>query len=756
MADNTVNIKITAKDDSAAAFKSANDRVKGLGETAKGILSAGFLQDAAEGAKNFVTSTIKAASDLGESANAVNKIFGQSSKQILQWGEQNAAAFGLSKRAFNEAIVPLGANLKNAGLSMDQVSTSTLALTKRAADMASVFNTSVGDALEAIQAGLRGEADPLERYGVGLSAAAVDAEALAESGKKAASELTNQERTTARVNLIMKQTASTAGDFKDTQDGLANSARVASAQLEDAKAKIGEGFLPVIAKGAQAVGVLADGFGALPGPLRTLTGGAALLAAGFVFLAPKIIAAKEAIGEIRGAMNEADGKTRSFAKGLALVSAALIASNIAGSAFGHSASKGANETSKALEEYAKSGKSASEITKHLDYDLGTLGSGGLAKTGNAIAGFTESISGLGGVFDESLQHAGERINSIDQALAAMVQSGKGQEAKEIFDKLSEAAKKNGISTQDLIAGLPAYTEALAGADAQQKQVAASASGAAAGFDVLGDSLSKVTDPLSAVSSAFDILLGHDEAVLDFNDAQRKLGETLSDNGTSWRKNSEAADENHRALLAAIKDNEALYEANVKSGMAAQDAAAIYDTNTASLEKQLQKAGYTKEQIDGLIGAYRGLPGKIDTEIALHGLTEALNGLADIIRQVYNIPTSRDIWVKTHFLGGQGQSRGGEYRTGGIKGAAMGGPQDGLTEVGEEGREYVRMPTGAMVFSAPTSTQLEAQGRYGAGGGRRRLEFVVSGGAGGWLAQALHAGQRDGTIQIFESAIIPGA
>ena len=37
--------------------------------------------------------------------------------------------------------------------------------------------------------------------------------------KKAAGELTNTDLATARVNLIMKQTASTAGDFADTTDG---------------------------------------------------------------------------------------------------------------------------------------------------------------------------------------------------------------------------------------------------------------------------------------------------------------------------------------------------------------------------------------------------------------------------------------------------------------------------------------------------------------------------------------------------------
>lgn len=751
MTDNVVTVKIKAQDETGKAFDDVNKRVKGLGDTAKGILNADFIKEAAEGARNFVTSTISAASDLGESVNAVQKIFGASSKQILAWGEANSESFGLSKRAFNEAIVPLGANLKNAGLSMSDVSDKTLGLTKRAADMASVFNTDVGDALEAIQAGLRGEADPLEKYGVGLSEAAVQAQALADTGKKSATELTNQEKTLARVKLIMQQTASTAGDFQQTQSGLANSTRVANAQIEDAKAKMGQGFLPILAKAAQLGGEAASGFGKLPGPLREIIGAAAILAAGFVFLAPKIVSAKNAANELKEAWGSADPKMRSAAKSAAVLAAALAAMQIAGMAFGTNASKGVNQTTDALNKFNASGDTSSDVLKHLDYDLGTLGSGGMAKAGNAVAGFTEQISGLGSVFDESLEHARERIGSIDQALAAMVQSGHAEEARQIFDKLNEAAKKNGISTQDLIAGLPEYGEALAGVNKQQEGAANTAQQLGTSWDALGNSLSNVKTPLDAVNAIFDNLLGHDEAVLDLADAQRKLGDTLKENGTSFRKNAEAADENHRAILAVIKDAEAVYVANINSGMAASDAAAAYDQTTAALEKQLKAAHYTQAEIDALIGKYRGVPAEVNTEIAMHGVTEALDNLADILRKIYGIPTSRDIYIKTHFIGGQGQSRGGEYRTGGIKGAATGGPQGGDTLVGEEGPELVDLPTGSMVYPHANTMQMLA------GGGRGRLALdvtfrVIGSGA---LFDVLHDAQRGGQFQILESAIVPG-
>lgn len=223
-------------------FKTAMASAAG---SAAGFLSAKAIEAGVTGFKNMMDGSIEAASNLGESMNAVNKIFGAQTSVIADWGKQNASSFGLSQRAFNDLAVPLGAGLKNSGMALQDTSRWTIDLTKRAADMASVFNTDVSDAMEAIQSGLRGEADPLERFGVGLSAAKVQAEAMAETGKKTTKSLSEQDLMTARLNLIMKQTESSAGDFTQTSGGLANSQRIAAARTEELQAKIGEKLIPV-------------------------------------------------------------------------------------------------------------------------------------------------------------------------------------------------------------------------------------------------------------------------------------------------------------------------------------------------------------------------------------------------------------------------------------------------------------------------------------------------------------------------------
>lgn len=201
---------------------------------------------------------IDKASSLWESVNAVNVVFWEWSKIIQEFGKESAIAVWLSAQSFNELATPIGAALQNVWLSADRAAQETIKLTKRAADMASVFNVDVRDALSAIQSWLRGEADPLERFWVQLNEASIKAYALKNwliwSGKA----MTDQEKATARLWLLYEQTARLEWDFANTSDQLANSKRILSAQMENISATIWTAFLPVIQQVVTAIRPVID------------------------------------------------------------------------------------------------------------------------------------------------------------------------------------------------------------------------------------------------------------------------------------------------------------------------------------------------------------------------------------------------------------------------------------------------------------------------------------------------------------------
>lgn len=207
-----------------------------LGAAFAGVQIGGFLKD-----------SITAASDASESINAVRVSYGEAADAVLKLGENSARSFGLSAVELNDFAVQFSGFAQGIAGSTGDSAKVFENITQRATDFASVMNLQVSDAAALFQSGLAGETEPLRRYGIDLSAAAVEAYALAngmEKGKKGFSEAQKQQ---ARYGLLMEKTSKVQGDFANTSGGMANQQRILSASFENLKVKVGTAFFPIMA-----------------------------------------------------------------------------------------------------------------------------------------------------------------------------------------------------------------------------------------------------------------------------------------------------------------------------------------------------------------------------------------------------------------------------------------------------------------------------------------------------------------------------
>lgn len=244
----------------------AQGATSGVGNLGSSMLSLGAAIGVA-GIGKFAFDAVKAAANLEESVNAVNVVFGEAAGKIREFGETSVDAVGLAAVNVNSAATVMGSALINAGFAADEAADKTIELTTRAADMASVFNTEVPEALGAIQSALRGETDPIEKFGVSLTAAAVEAEAAALGYKKVGGEFDVTAKAAARLSIILKQTERVSGDFANTADSTANTMKRMRERFTEMQARIGtalmpafrsfldllEGFAPVLEDSAKAV-----------------------------------------------------------------------------------------------------------------------------------------------------------------------------------------------------------------------------------------------------------------------------------------------------------------------------------------------------------------------------------------------------------------------------------------------------------------------------------------------------------------------
>lgn len=253
--------------------------------------------------------SVKAASDVNESLSKNKQLFGDYAKGIEKLSDKSAMSFGVSKRALLEYTGVFGNLTRAQGFSEKSSAQMSVRLTKLAADLASFNNTSIDEALTSLRSGMVGETEPLRKFGIQLSAVAVQAEAarmglvkvdkssadykvslanlqkaevaravaVAKYGKDslqaldasaklskaqerlvkttsgAGAELTAQQKTLATNSLIFRQSTKAQGDAERTSKQFAGQVKILGASFDDLKVNLGTQVLPLLTRGANAL-----------------------------------------------------------------------------------------------------------------------------------------------------------------------------------------------------------------------------------------------------------------------------------------------------------------------------------------------------------------------------------------------------------------------------------------------------------------------------------------------------------------------
>jgi uncharacterized protein YukE len=250
-------------------IQAADKQLKTFGTSAKTVAGAvGGFSLAVGTIKSVIGPAITAASDMQESLSKVNVIFGRGAKDVEKFARTAAKELGQSEQAVLNAAGTFGTFGKAAGLSGIDLATFSNDFTTLATDLASFNNTSPEEAVNAIGAALRGESEPLRRFGVLLNDATLKQEAMNIGIYDGKGALTAQQKVLAAQEAIYKQTGDAQGDFMRTSDGLANSTKTLTATFQNLQAKFGAAFLEQATTATKNINFLAAAFDNLPTPVK--------------------------------------------------------------------------------------------------------------------------------------------------------------------------------------------------------------------------------------------------------------------------------------------------------------------------------------------------------------------------------------------------------------------------------------------------------------------------------------------------------
>jgi hypothetical protein len=601
----TGDTKRLEQDIERGTTRAAKDAGSKGGRSLGSNLARGFV---AAGAGALVASEIgkqiNAASDLGETISKTGKVFGDASAEVEAWSDTTADGIGQSKRAALEAASSFGIFGKAAGLSGGDLAGFSTKLTGLASDLASLNNTTPEEAVQALGAALRGESEPIRRYGVLLDDATLRQEALAQgliSTTKDA--LTPQQRVLAAQAQIFKQTSTAQGDFADTSEGLANSQRILAANLEDARAELGEQWLPIALKATEAGTDLLKAFSDAPTPLRNATIGIGLLAGATLLLAPRIAATVEALAALRAAL----ATTRVATAGL-LGPIGLVIAAIGGIALAWKDVKDDlmvdSFDPKSLESFGQSVEAARAKIELFE---------------SGAANLPDKL----GLVAEGIRTWENPLIAADKAMRAqiMTQQGYGTAINDIADKTGK--------TRDSVAELALTVWDTNKSYLENKDVLLTAATAADNTTASQEALEGATkDAASATATAADQANAYKDALdalnapaLDIRASQRAYKEAVDGASTALKENGKTLDISTEAgrTNAAALDAVAKAAMDTAAAMREKDgddkrANATLETARTRLEKQAEAFGLSKKEAKKYVDQVLDIPPRVNTEV----------------------------------------------------------------------------------------------------------------------------------------------
>lgn len=418
-----------------------------------------------------------------------------------------------------------------------------------------------------------------------------------------------------------------------------------------------------------------------------------------------------------------------------------------------------NDISVMFAEFASGGKGAQESLRILLMVLGGL----LVMVGGVVLALSKATEW----FVATGEAVGSFFEHISSGVPLLQRWGAG--VKSIFSDLNGA---NDLETTSRALTALGANAALTADDFGK--LAGMAGQTAETFDTV---TAKLTGALfNAIMSADQATLGWHSSLLNLHDALQQNHLAIDKHTGLVDVNTRAGIANREAVLAAMTANMQIYQSQIAVGMSAADATAAYEANTAALEAMLRKAGYTKAQIDDMIGSLKNVPAKTNADIAMHGLTEALNNLGNLIAAANGLNgrtfgftmVSKTVYVsdyQTYRQGERGNRYGGIYQHAeqGLLSAKVYSP------MGPARYAFAEPATGGEAFvprhgdyGRSTAILDEASRWYGGrfmaaggmsgGGGSTSVNLTLTLGPGGApadraLAQIAHYALRTGSLQL---------
>lgn len=679
---NEIGIVVTAQNQATQVLSGATQQaegfagsVKGVGETAGGILAANTIQNLGQQVTSFASAAINAGDEILSTSQKMG-VSTDALQEMRFWAEQG----GVSAAGLERAVATLNQRIGEAAAGNNAYAQAFRTLGVEFTDAQGNIRSTESVLRETIGA-LREIEDPAARAAAAseLFGSRLGRELLPALDESSMS-MEEAARRAQELGIVLDEDGVRASD--QFADSLAALQQTGSAILRDFMmpmvSAIGDGLLPTLTNVAAA-------FRVLPEPIQAVAGTIGALSLAALIAAPRIIATKAALDSMGTSARTAAARAGGI---LAVFTALATISAFLGEHI-ERAEIPTNLLAEDLQRLAESGRITGELLKVLDdntesfaetIELAEVEADGLGGRLRDI--FTRPSGSQNQVTD-----AAAAVRDLDAALADIAQNG--GDAEGAFRALTDSQGLNEEQVATLLELLPQYREA-------QERATERTRDAAAATEEQVDALKALTDEVRAATNP---LFAYERAQQGVRDAQVAVQEAIDQFGAGSSQHRNALEDLAAAELdfagATIDAGEAITGTLVPDLRRMRDAGLISEEAFGTLLTMI-------ERVDGQNVDVRVRDNAAQAAARARALQDSLD----------NIDRFIDVNIRYH-SDGTGAAVGGLNAlraSGGVVGsAATGGVRNNRVWVGEQGPELLDLPPGSMVHSNPDSMRMAGGG-----------------------------------------------
>lgn len=323
----------------------------------------------------------------------------------------------------------------------------------------------------------------------------------------------------------------------------------------------------------------------------------------------------------------------------------------------------------------------------------------------AIGNFAASID-LGGL-EQGFEGSNSSIQKIDASLSSLVAGGHMKEAATEYAKWSDAAKKYGISQDQVLQAFPSYNAALLTYSDNTKTASGNTADLGQKFSVTATNaanLKGTTDELEkSISSYGSTAQSAEGATEGWYSALDTATQSVKDNGKNIDDSTAKGRANNQALYSLASAANTLADANLKAKVPIDQVKASLDAQRQTFITTAEKMGYTADAATNLANKLIGVT-TTKYNFSLDGVDIATNSLKTYLAQLAKIPGKVSTTIQLSPGGRQVFSTGGAYAAGRVVHFAGGGQYRG-PGTGTSDSIPAMVSNGEVVSSAATVARL---------------------------------------------------